>query len=677
MDALSSPSVVESNISNVELLRRMMVIREVEEQARDLSVSTPPKILGSVHLCAGQEAVPVGALAALSPTDQIVATYRGHGWAVASGLPLDEIFGEICHRQTGVNGGRGGSAYMMAPHARFVGENSIVGAGLPIACGIAMANVAKGNDNVVVVSLGDGAFNQGATHEGMAFAAARSLPIIIVCENNGWSEMTPTSLTFKTQRIAQRAGAYGITGVTIDGTDPLTIKETVFQAATRARKGDGPVLIECRVPRLWGHYNRDIEHYRPKEDKDQALSRDPVVLFSEKVIRAGEITRPEFESIGVEVKQEVSRVALRALASAEPAPETARDHVWAPAAKQDHSTAGATSPDIKKMSYIQAVNAALDAELSNRSEVVVYGEDVGVAGGIFGASRGLQKKYGPERVFDTPISESAILGSATGAAIMGMKPIVEIMWADFSLVALDQLINQAANVRYITRGRSAAPIVVRTQQGVTPGSCAQHSQSLEALLAHIPGLRVALPATPQDAYSILRAAVACDDPCVIFEARSLYQNSGNVDLNSPAEPIGKARLYGSGRDTVIVTWGTMVLPSLEAADLLKQDNIDAGVLDLRWLSPLDEETLFKAVENAGHRAVVAHEANMTGGFGAEIVARLQEAFCGIPLQIARVGAPNVRIPASPVLMRALIPNAAQIAGAVRRVAEKAVAKRVG
>lgn len=677
MEVLSPPSSIQSNVSRVELLRNMILIRELEQQARDLSVSTPPKILGSVHLCAGQEAVPVGTLAALSPTDQVVATYRGHGWAVASGLPLAEIFGEICHRQTGVNGGRGGSAYMMAPHARFVGENSIVGAGLPIACGVAMANVAKANGNIVVVSLGDGAFNQGSTHEGMAFAAARSLPIVIVCENNGWSEMTPTSLTFKTPRIASRASAYGMPGVTIDGTDPVTIKETVLQAATRARQGEGPVLIECRVPRLWGHYNRDIEHYRPKEDKDQAATRDPIALFSEKLIRDGEMTSSEFEALGLEVKEELSRIALTTLESAEPVPETAKDHVWAPSRESQRPALGSTAPDVKKISYIQAVNAALDAELSSRSEVVVYGEDVGVAGGIFGASRGLQKKYGAERVFDTPISESAILGSAVGAAMMGMKPIVEIMWADFSLVALDQLINQAANIRYITRGRSAAPIIVRTQQGVTPGSCAQHSQSLEALLAHIPGLRVALPATPQDSYSILRAAVACDDPCVIFESRSLYQNSGNVDLNLPTEPIGKARLYGTGRDAIIVSWGTMLGPSLEAADSLKQDNIDASVLDLRWLSPLDEEALFSAVENAGHRAVVAHEANVTGGFGAEIVARLHEAFAGIPLQIVRVGAPNVRIPASPVLMRALIPNAAQIADAVRRVAEKAVANRVG
>ena len=223
MEVLSPPST-QSDVSKVELLRNMLVIREVELQARDLSVATPPKILGSVHLCAGQEAIPVGALAALSSTDQVVATYRGHGWAIASGLSLLETFGEICHRQSGVNGGRGGSAYMMAPHARFIGENSIVGAGLPIACGVAMANVSKGNGKVVIVSLGDGAFNQGSTHEGLAFAAARALPVLIVCENNGWSEMTPTSLTFKTHRIAQRAAAYGMPGVTIDGTDPLAVR---------------------------------------------------------------------------------------------------------------------------------------------------------------------------------------------------------------------------------------------------------------------------------------------------------------------------------------------------------------------------------------------------------------------------------------------------------------------
>ena len=322
----------------------------------------------------------------------------------------------------------------------------------------------------------------------------------------------------------------------------------------------------------------------------------------------------------------------------------------------------------KTVSYIQAVNEALSRELETRPEVLVYGEDVGFSGGIFGASRGLQKRFGADRVFDTPISESAILGSAVGAALMGMKPIVEIMWADFMLVALDQIINQAANVRYITRGRSGAPIVVRTQQGVTPGSCAQHSQSLEALLAHIPGLRIAIPATPQDAYSLLRAATASSDPCVVFEARALYQTTGEVHFSDSIEPIGKSRLRKQGRDAVIVTWGTALAVALDAAAKLAEQGLDVGVLDLRWLSPLDTDGLQAAVRSASGKVLVLHEANRTGGFGAEIVARLHELFENDrALTVVRLATPDMRIPAAPVLQRALLPTAAKAVDEVRRL----------
>jgi 2-oxoisovalerate dehydrogenase E1 component len=292
----------DDSSASVALLREMLRIRELEQRSLDLSQTTPPQVVGSAHLCAGQEAVPVGTIAGLQEADQVIATYRGHGWALASGLSLTEVFGEICQRSIGVNGGRGGSAYMMAPERRFIGENSIVGAGVPIACGVAMYNVASRNGSVVTVSIGDGAFNQGSTHEGLAFAAARSLPMLIICENNGWSELTPTSLTFKVERIAQRANGYGIPGVTIDGADPIIVRDTIAQAAKRAREGGGPALIECRVPRLWGHYNRDIEHYRPKEDRDQARARDPIITFTNKLIRAGVLTREDFQELEASVK---------------------------------------------------------------------------------------------------------------------------------------------------------------------------------------------------------------------------------------------------------------------------------------------------------------------------------------------------------------------------------------
>jgi len=650
----------------VALLREMLRIRELEQHSLDLSQSTPPQVVGSAHFCAGQEAVPVGASAGLNDDDQMVATYRGHGWALASGLSLTEVFGEICQRAIGINGGRGGSAYMMAPDRRFIGENSIVGAGLPIACGVAIANVAAKNEKVVIVSIGDGAFNQGATHEGLAFAAARSLPVLIICENNGWSELTPTSLTFKVERVAQRASGYGMPGVTIDGADPVVVRDTVREAAKRAREGKGPVLIECRVPRLWGHYNRDIEHYRSKEDRDQARARDPITNFSRKLIANGALTEAGFRDLTASVKAEVDEVQKRILDSPLPDTATARRHVWSEAPLECSLAKAPETNETKTISFIQAVNEALSRELATRPEVLVYGEDVGQAGGIFGASRGLQKAFGAERVFDTPISESAILGSAVGAALMGMKPIVEIMWGDFMLVALDQIINQAANVRYITGGRSGAPIVVRTQQGATPGSCAQHSQSLEALLAHIPGLRVAVSATPQDAYNILRTATASPDPCIVFEARGLYQTQAPVTFTDVIEPIGKSRLHKPGRHVVIVTWGTMLSVALDAATQLAQEGIDAGVLDLRWLCPLDKDGLCDAVEAAGGKVVVLHEANRTGGFGAEIVAQLHEVF-GKELRISRVAMPDMRIPAAPVLLRELLPSAAKVVEETKRL----------
>jgi 2-oxoisovalerate dehydrogenase E1 component len=666
--AVSTGADRNDKFASTALLREMLHIRELEQRSLDLSTSTPPEVIGSAHFCAGQEAVPVGTLAGLGDADQIVATYRGHGWALASGLSLTEVFGEICQRSVGVNGGRGGSAYMMAPERRFIGENSIVGAGVPVACGVAMANVAAKNGKVVAVSIGDGAFNQGATHEGLAFAAARSLPVLIICENNGWSELTPTALTFKVERIAQRASGYGIPGVTIDGADPIIVRDTILQAASHAREGRGPVLIECRVPRLWGHYNRDIEHYRPKEDRDQARARDPIATFSNKMIAAGTLTREEFQELEANVKSELDEVQKIVLRSQHPTEASAGKHVWSEASFEVASSAAPATGQTKTISYIQAVNEALSRELTTRPEVLVYGEDVGQSGGIFGASRGLQKSFGADRVFDTPISESAILGSAVGAALMGMKPIVEIMWGDFMLVALDQIINQAANVRYITGGRSGAPIVVRTQQGATPGSCAQHSQSLEALLAHIPGLRIGIPATPQDAYSLLRAATASPDPCILYEARGLYQTTGSVDFTDVIEPIGKSRLHKPGRDAVIVTWGTMLLVALQAAKELAEQGADVGVLDLRWLCPLDDEGLRAAVKDASGKVIVLHEANRTGGFGAEVVARLHDFFGNdLALDIARVATPDMRIPASPILQRALIPTVARVIDETRRL----------
>jgi 2-oxoisovalerate dehydrogenase E1 component len=321
------------------------------------------------------------------------------------------------------------------------------------------------------------------------------------------------------------------------------------------------------------------------------------------------------------------------------------------------------------MTYIEAVNAALRAELESDPRTVVYGEDVGHAGGVFGATRYLQRDFGEDRVFDTPISENAILGSAIGAAIGGMKPIVEIMWLDFMMVAFDQLVNQASNVRYITGGKTSVPIVVRTQQGATPGACAQHSQTLEALLAHIPGLKVAVAATADDAYALLRAAAADPDPCVVIEARGLYAEKGEVQLASAAEPVGVAHTLREGSDVGLVTWGTMVPRALAAADELSRMGISAGVLNLRWLNPVDEAALAEFAMRSNGRILIVHEAVRTGGFAGEIAMRLSElASDRKALDVRRLTTADTRIPASPALQSALLPSVATIAAAARDLA---------
>ncbi|GAA2874198.1 alpha-ketoacid dehydrogenase subunit beta [Streptosporangium fragile] len=319
---------------------------------------------------------------------------------------------------------------------------------------------------------------------------------------------------------------------------------------------------------------------------------------------------------------------------------------------------------IRKLSYGEAVNAALHRLMEELPETLVYGEDVGVPGGVFGVTRGLRKQYG-ERVFDTPISEAAILGSAVGAAMMGRRPVVEIMWADFSLVALDQIVNQAANVRYVSGGRLAAPLTIRTQQGNAPGACAQHSQCLEALFLHVPGLRVCMPSTPQDAHDLLITAVHGDDPVLVVENRTLYFGAKEeVSVGGPVRPMGGSRVRHEGSDATVVTWGAMTWRAVEAAQALALEGIGVEVIETPWLNPFDTGAVVESVRRTGRLAVV-HEANVTGGFGAEVVARVAGA--GVPLQAPpiRVGAPDVRMPAAPVLAQALIPDAHRIAGEVR------------
>jgi acetoin:2,6-dichlorophenolindophenol oxidoreductase subunit beta len=319
-----------------------------------------------------------------------------------------------------------------------------------------------------------------------------------------------------------------------------------------------------------------------------------------------------------------------------------------------------------QMSYREAIGAALTRCLDEVPEALLYGEDVALPGGVFGVTRGLRDRFG-SRVFDTPISESAILGSAIGAAMFGARPIVEIMWIDFSLVALDQIVNQLANVRYVSQGSLTAPVIIRTQQGTAPGACAQHSQSLEALFLHIPGLRVCMPRTPQDAYDALLSAIRMQDPVLIIENRTLYPGAKQpVQMTAAPAPAGTAHLRKDGSDVTVVTWGAITDSVLEAAKTLGEKGVQAEVIETPWLNPFPTDYVVNSVQRTGRIAVV-HEANRTGGFGAEIVACVAES--GVPLRspAVRLGLPDVRVPAAENLMRSLVPDAASIHSTLYRL----------
>lgn len=640
--------------------RGMALIRRFEEQC--LELGREGHVAGSMHLCLGQEAIPVGAIAGLQPQDRILSTYRGHGWALAAGSDPLSLMAEIAQRADGVNGGRAGSPLLSDPDVGFLGENSIIGAGVPIADGVALASMAQGTQRVVLTSIGDGAMNQGSTSEGMIFAVSRRLPVIFLCENNGWSEMTPTSQTVMHDHVAQRAQGIGIESHLVDGGDPFAVEAAVRAAAEKCRRGDGPVFLECKTVRMSGHYNKDIQHYRPEEDVEAARSADPLTRF----IDQQHLTHQEIDDVDTSVFEEIAGIAARVRDLPAPDPSTALDHVYA----RDHQVADLRRAEepAKDLSYLRAINAALREALEERPEVVVFGEDVAFAGGIFGVTRGLQKAFGADRVFDTPIAEAAILGSAVGAAIEGMRPVVEIMWADFVFVALDQIVNQASNVRYVSRSKLSAPLTIRMQQGVTPGSCAQHSQSIEAILTHIPGIKVGMPATAQDGYTMTRSAIDDPDPTILIEHRSMYQDTAPVALGGEIERAEGARVRRGGSDVAIVTWGAMLKIALAAADELSASGVEATVLDLRWLRPLDDESIARVVAATSGRIVVVHEANLSGGLGAEVAARISEThFDRLAAPVVRIGTPEVRMPSAPVLQEALLPSRSDIVDAARKL----------
>lgn len=663
MDA--SPFEDLSGDQLLELYRRMVRIRQFETRVSKLYQAG--EIPGFVHLSIGQEGTAVGGCWPLSAGDHITSTHRGHGHCLAKGMSMTAMFAELFGRPDGACRGLGGSMHIADPAEGVLGANGIVGAGLPIAVGAALTNRLRDRDGVVVAFFGDGAAATGAFHEAVNLAAVWELPVVFLCEDNGIAEFS-ASRTQHRVPVSARAAAYGLPGVDLDGNDVVTMAKSMTRIIADIRAGSGPVLLSAHTSRWSGHYEGDPQRYRTEDDHADLRSDDPIARLRDS-LSSDPIVAAKLDQIDQEILSEVGTAENEARGStAEPLSLSSALVYSARSSPAVGSSAdGELSESGDEWRMMDALRLALQHEMEDDPEVFLAGIDIGAGGNVFGITRGLHQMW-PDRVLDTPISETAIVGCAVGAAALGMRPVVEIMYMDFLGVCLDQLLNQAAKLRFMSGGRVSVPMTLRTQFGAGRSSGSQHSQSLEALLAHIPGLTVVLPSTPADAYGLLRASIQDPSPVIFIEHRLMYGSKGPTVPRGHTLPLGKAAIRRLGHDITVVSLSRMVHEALAAAEEVASEGIDAEVIDLRTVVPLDFETVLESLGRTG-RLLVAHEAVRDFGIGAEIVARAADAgFWKLDAPPWRIGAAYSPAPYAPDLERAWLPDRHDIAESLRRLA---------
>ncbi len=639
---------------------QMLLIRHLEERIATLYAGDA--IPGFVHTSIGQEACAVGALFHTRVSDVITSTHRGHGHVLAKGLDPAGMLAELMGKESGSCRGRGGSMHVADPSLGIFGANGIVGAGLPIAVGAAYALRERGEGDAVVCFFGDGAVATGAFHESLNLAALWRLPVVFFCENNGFSEFSRTEDQHPVP-IAARAAAYGVDVVELDGSDVADVADGMAAVLERVRGGEGPVLVVATTLRVHGHYEGDQQRYRDASTMQTDIaSADPLVRTQARLLERG--AEPDLlEQARSQALARVDEAEADARAADEPAASTSLDYVYA---ARPPLPAPVEWPEERQLlSQSRILRQALGDALDDDPTVFLAGIDV-AGGNVFGVTRGLAEAH-PGRVLDTPIAETAIMGLGVGSAMAGLRPVVELMYLDFLGVCLDQLMNQAAKLRLMTGGAVTVPLVVRTQFGSGRSSGSQHSQSLEALLAHIPGLTVVMPSSGTEAYGLLRSAIEDDNPVVFIEHRLLYEKKSELPPSGYRLPIGTAAVARPGRDVTIVAWSRMVTHALEAAEALAAEGVEAEVIDLRTIVPLDRETVLASFART-NRMVIAQEAVTDFGVGAEIAALAVGAgFWSLDAPVVRVGAAYSPAPYAPVLERAWEAGPADIVAAVREV----------
>ena len=645
----------------VERYRQMALIRRFEDRATELFEEGV--IVGTAHSCVGQEAVAVGAAGAMRDTDYLVGHHRSHGHLIAAGADLRRMMAEMFGRRTGYCKGLGGSMHIADLSLQILGCNGIVGAGLPHATGAALTAKLRGEGQAVVAFFGDGAAGQGATHEAMNLAATWSLPVVFVCENNQFALSADWWVQRALEDLAGRAAGYGMPGEIVDGNDVVAVEEAVGLALARAREGDGPTFLEMKTFRRMQHSMRaNLPDIRDAAIVAEWEARDPLARLERLLRDRGEIDDEGLAAVDREVERDVEDAIATALADPVADPGDLMPAVLAP----HHSYPAPSVEGDRAIGFVEAVRESLTLELEADPNVVVIGEDVGRVGGLFRATEGLYERFGAERIRDTPLTESGFVGCGIGAALTGLRPVVELQFSDFAGVAFDQIMNQAAKLRFMMGGEPSIPLVMRMASGGGIRLGAQHSQSLEALFAHLPGLVVVMPSTPFDAKGLLSAAIRGDNPVVFLEQKQLFFGDPEpVPEERYGIELGVGRIVREGGDVTVVALGALVPQAVRAARELEADGVSVEIVDPRTLAPLDTSLIAASVAKTG-RLVVAHEATRFCGFGSEIAAHVaEECFWDLDAPVVRVGAASHPVPYQKDLEAAMLPGATEIAAAVR------------
>ncbi len=715
----------------LDWLRTIYEIRFFEEKVFELLGQNIIK--GASHLYAGEEAVAVGSIAAIQRGDVIGSTHRGHGHCGAIGNKYadneddrqnhwNRMMAELMGKETGYCKGRGGSMHIAdVDRCNNLGSTGIVGGNQAPAVGAALAEKYKKSGRVVLSFFGDGSTNCGSFHESMNLASVLKLPLVVIIENNLYgmsvpfsgSEVEGTVRASNIEDIAVRAAAYDVPGMIVDGQDVVAVFLAVRSAVERARKDCQMTIVEAKTYRWYGHSRSDPRAYRTKAEEKAWHDRDPIVVLSKKLLDEELSTQEQLDEIKDKAANTIEAATKFGLDSPWPNPADLTKDVYVeetyPAelieseeatskrvieataafetalasstAKTKKEATEKTKAQIKSqfgmnvMTIGQAVSTAQAEEMRRNENVIVIGEDVGLYGGAYQATRGLLAEFGTDRVIDTAISEAAIAGAAVGMALRGMRPVAEIMYVDFVTIAMDQLVHVGAYNRYMFGGKAKVPMVLRTEGGVGRCIAAHHSESLEAWLMHPPGLYVVMPSTPYDAKGLLKAAIRSDNPVVFIEHKATYGQLGPVPQGDYIIPLGVADIKRPGKDATIVSYSRMAMRSLEAAKILaEQHEINAEVIDVRTLKPLDIASIAESVRKTG-RLVTVSEGFGTCGVGREITGQLMEykfddgsrGFDYLDTAPVNLAAADVPPPMSEPLETASIPTVEKIVDAVKAV----------